>query len=562
MSEDVHSPLLKEEIINPQTTLLLESIESRLPVEEVGVLTKSGRINKNGREIAENIYQEFLLKSNGDYKQILDICREAESVLDTNDPDYRDNETVKIIQSLRGKVVYNAHRIWVEKQMDFEDRMIDTSASKVMHYAKVLKKEAQLDIYEEATNIERERAEILAQLQIENIKIEKENTEIIEADIKESDITPTERINILGKTKQKLREFARTTLNPSLRRKIVAGTLSTLAAASILLSHITNLGENRSTNEIIIQEFNKPQSALVEKTTVQHDFADFVIEIDNEYLESIDEIPDIDYETKNVEGFESEEKEQTTPQTADDITSKNSSAKTDDTQAEKQTKDGSDNTIKSRHGNINNEIIEIVLKQSEYKGTLKYENNYIPKNLVNLAENGIVTLGTEVKVAKESLDSILGFINEADSLGYNIGVAYGYRSYETQQKIYENNPAGAAKAGHSQHQSGFAVDLYLLEYGARDWSTMSAFPRELIPAAEKWGLIRPLAWDTPHFVALNAISPDLITMLKERGLEINPTDPSYLETNYILNEILMALSNKPESFTMNSQNLGTPSLTN
>ena len=65
-------PIPSEEIINPQITPLLEGIDSRLPAEEVGVLTESGRINKQGREIADNVYQEFLSRSNGDFKQVLE----------------------------------------------------------------------------------------------------------------------------------------------------------------------------------------------------------------------------------------------------------------------------------------------------------------------------------------------------------------------------------------------------------------------------------------------------------------------------------------------------------
>jgi len=148
-------PIPSEEIINPQITPLLEGIDSRLPAEEVGVLTESGRINKQGREIADNVYQEFLSRSNGDFKQVLELCRETESILDVNDPDSRDNETVKIIQSVRGKVVYNAHRTWVEKQMNFDAYgMGDLSASNVMKYAHILKADQKVDVYEETTNIE------------------------------------------------------------------------------------------------------------------------------------------------------------------------------------------------------------------------------------------------------------------------------------------------------------------------------------------------------------------------------------------------------------------------
>lgn len=183
-------------------------------------------------------------------------------------------------------------------------------------------------------------------------------------------------------------------------------------------------------------------------------------------------------------------------------------------------------------------VYKTVLEKGVDDGVLRYEEDYGPKGLVNIKDKGIVTLGDEVQVVDKALPALQGFIEEAKKMGYTVGVAYGYRSYELQDLLHQNNPNGAAIAGTSQHQSGLAVDLYVLDSGSTDWSTMRGIPAELIPIAESYGLVRPLEWDTAHFVVLDAISPDIIDDLKVAGFEPSPDDPFDYSTNYIINEIL------------------------
>lgn len=257
-------------------------------------MTESGRINKQGREIADNVYQEFLSRSNGNFKQVLELCGEAESVLNINYPASRDNETVKIIQSVRGKVVYNAHRTWVEKQMNFDAYgMGDLSATNVMRYARVLKADQKIDVYEEATNIERERAEVNEQLRLANEKLQQENDAIVEADIESvtKDLPPNERKSILKEIKTKLGNFSKRYLEPKTRRKIVAGALSTLAVAGIVLGYVANLRDNKPVNEAVLKEISKPQIVQVEELP-EIIAAEVETVIDEDYIESRNEIPE------------------------------------------------------------------------------------------------------------------------------------------------------------------------------------------------------------------------------------------------------------------------------
>jgi len=292
----------REEILNPQTTLMLDNIDSRLPAEEFGVLTESGRINKQGRKIADDVYQEFLSRSNGDFKRVLELCKEAESVLYTNDPDSRDNETVKIIQSVRGKVVYNAHRTWVEKQMNLDAYgMGDLSATNVMRYAHILRSDQKIDVYEEATNIERERAEINEQLKLASEKLQKENDAILEADIESvtEELPPIERKSILREIKTKLGNFTQKALESKTRRKIVAGALSALAVAGIALGYVANLRNSKSSNKAVLQALNKPQVAQVEKLPEVIAVETETI-IGGDYIESSNEIPEDNIAKTNI----------------------------------------------------------------------------------------------------------------------------------------------------------------------------------------------------------------------------------------------------------------------
>lgn len=294
------TPVPREETVNPQTKLMLEDISSRLSSEESGVRTKSGRINSKGREIADDVYQRSLSRNNGSFKQVLKRCGEEESILNTADPDSEDIETAKIIQSIRGKVVYNAHRVWVEKQMNLDAYgMKDLSAPNVMKYARTLKEDKKLDVYEEASNLEKERAEINEQLRLSSEELLGENDAILETDIESvtKGLPPHERKQILNEIKSKLGTFTKKALEPETRRKVVAATLSTLAVSGVALGYIKSIKINESRKEAMLKAMSKPQAGQVEKTP------DAIIsEIENEFLDDDSEIPEVVFEEVIIGG--------------------------------------------------------------------------------------------------------------------------------------------------------------------------------------------------------------------------------------------------------------------
>lgn len=92
--------------------------------------------------------------------------------------------------------------------------------------------------------------------------------------------------------------------------------------------------------------------------------------------------------------------------------------------------------------------------------TYSLPSNFVPNNLVSI--NGYIKVVDYVKKAFDELKS------DANSIGLNIYASSGYRSYSNQNYIYnnyvkldgqENADTYSARAGHSEHQTGLAIDL-------------------------------------------------------------------------------------------------------
>lgn len=95
----------------------------------------------------------------------------------------------------------------------------------------------------------------------------------------------------------------------------------------------------------------------------------------------------------------------------------------------------------------------------------KLPKNYNAKDLVTL--NNTYSSNSQ-KLKKEAANSIKSMINAAKKEGYNLKVISGYRTESLQNTLFSNskNRNGlkhallySAKPGHSEHQTGYAVDL-------------------------------------------------------------------------------------------------------
>lgn len=93
-------------------------------------------------------------------------------------------------------------------------------------------------------------------------------------------------------------------------------------------------------------------------------------------------------------------------------------------------------------------------------------SEYVPKNLVQLnSKYGIGKNNQMVQVAKDAFESLC---KAAEDQGYTIRGISGYRSYEYQEELYNNYvlqdgkeaaDTYSARAGHSDHQTGLAIDV-------------------------------------------------------------------------------------------------------
>lgn len=112
------------------------------------------------------------------------------------------------------------------------------------------------------------------------------------------------------------------------------------------------------------------------------------------------------------------------------------------------------NTLKSYYGITYIDDVIVVNK------TYSLPSNFAPNNLVSI--NGYIKVVNYVK------DAFTNLTSDATALGLNIYASSGYRSYSDQNYIYnnyvswdgqENADTYSARAGHSEHQTGLAIDV-------------------------------------------------------------------------------------------------------
>lgn len=118
-------------------------------------------------------------------------------------------------------------------------------------------------------------------------------------------------------------------------------------------------------------------------------------------------------------------------------------------------------TIKNGIAYIDNHII--------VNKTYSLTNNYKP---INPYTNTITTDSCTLCIDKETMKTYKQMEADAKSIGLNIYISSGYRSYNRQQTLYQNycNRDGitaadkySARAGHSEHQTGYCFDLNTID---------------------------------------------------------------------------------------------------
>lgn len=115
----------------------------------------------------------------------------------------------------------------------------------------------------------------------------------------------------------------------------------------------------------------------------------------------------------------------------------------------------------------------LVLVNKQYR----LPSTYAPSDLVK-ASNAGIRRGESYYLRNILINDLANLINDAKSNGIDLSIVSGYRSYQTQLSTYNrwlaknnNNVAYvdtfSARAGHSQHQLGTAIDFSTNEIGDR-----------------------------------------------------------------------------------------------
>lgn len=129
----------------------------------------------------------------------------------------------------------------------------------------------------------------------------------------------------------------------------------------------------------------------------------------------------------------------------------------------------------------------LVLVNKKYK----LPSNYAPSDLVAASGAGFLVTSTSIQVRNVAMGQLKLMEDAATAAGIKISIASGYRSYSTQASTYQywvkynSGSADAAdhvsaRAGHSQHQLGTAIDFSSPVIGNRIGPEFNG------TAAQKW----------------------------------------------------------------------------
>ncbi len=135
------------------------------------------------------------------------------------------------------------------------------------------------------------------------------------------------------------------------------------------------------------------------------------------------------------------------------------------------------------------------------------DNTYPSENIIKVPGKYHIN-GTSVKLTQECYDAFLKMYNDAYEAGYGFKLKSAYRSYDTQVSTYNywvNTENGnknkadtySARAGHSEHQTGYAFDIRDYNYEYEDYSKSESF-KWVSENAHKYGFFLRFPKDKEH----------------------------------------------------------------
>lgn len=102
--------------------------------------------------------------------------------------------------------------------------------------------------------------------------------------------------------------------------------------------------------------------------------------------------------------------------------------------------------------------------------------DFVPKNLVDMRNKYTVNNSNEAQLRSDAFTSLTKMINAAKNSKIPVEIISGYRAYSLQSIIYNDNVTKegqanadktSARPGHSEHQTGLAVDINNFESNCR-----------------------------------------------------------------------------------------------
>lgn len=151
-----------------------------------------------------------------------------------------------------------------------------------------------------------------------------------------------------------------------------------------------------------------------------------------------------------------------------------------------------DNEFYTNTEKTNTELGKYVILNKHYYADEKYKG----KDLITV-DSSYNLYGTTFQLSKECYEAFLKMYNDAKNAGYAFKINSAYRSFESQVKIYQGwvNQDGqeladtySARAGYSEHQTGYAFDVRDYPLTNEDYSQTESF-KWVSENAYKYGFI-------------------------------------------------------------------------
>ncbi len=168
------------------------------------------------------------------------------------------------------------------------------------------------------------------------------------------------------------------------------------------------------------------------------------------------------------------------------------------------------------------------------------KQDYIPKNLVPINLPQIKRKNETMLINQNVLIQANKMFNEASKYNLKPVIYSGYRSYEKQDIIYNttNDKSYIAKAGTSEHQTGFALDIATLSSGLTDFFMNTKEYLFLKENAHKFGFILRYPDNKEHITKYPSecwhyryVGTDIATIIYNNNITLEEYIYMYVELN-------------------------------